>query len=193
MSGDLEQEITFELLGIRHNKTRNCGKCTLCCRLLPTGDGKPANTKCPHSRRHRGCTIYDTRPRSCRLWSCSWLIDQDIADNHNGILRPDRGHYIIDPVPDYVSLQQTDCEIRLRTIQVWCDPRFPEAYKAAALKQYLREQAKKNSIGLVRYSSHDAFLWVAPEFTKLEDFERVDGNSEAQHDFDDIFRTLGLS
>src|SRR5262249_4530121 len=48
---------------------RECGKCSLCCKLLPIQElNKPIDTWCPHCRPgHGGCTIYSSRPSECRV------------------------------------------------------------------------------------------------------------------------------
>jgi hypothetical protein len=55
-------------------KDRNCGTCTLCCRLpdIDTLD-KPANTWCRHCVASEGCTIYADRPELCRDFLCNWM------------------------------------------------------------------------------------------------------------------------
>jgi hypothetical protein len=61
-------------LSVMTNK-RECGKCSLCCKLAPIRElNKPIDTWCPHCRPgHGGCTIYSSRPSECRGFSCLWL------------------------------------------------------------------------------------------------------------------------
>src|SRR6516165_9574581 len=49
---------------------RECGKCSLCCKLLPIRElNKPIDTWCPHCRPgHGGCTIPD--PVGQALFQC---------------------------------------------------------------------------------------------------------------------------
>jgi hypothetical protein len=69
---------------------RECGACTLCCRLLPVPEhGKPADQKCPHQF-SKGCRIYADRPQSCAYWNCRWLTGDDTGQ------RPDRAGYVVD-------------------------------------------------------------------------------------------------
>ena len=71
---------------------RECGSCTACCAILGVAElHKPVNVECPHVCA-QGCSIYDTRPRTCRDWSCDW---------RNGFLpgeeqRPDKLGVIFD-------------------------------------------------------------------------------------------------
>ena len=54
-------------------KTRACGACTACCTSLGVPElPKAAGDPCPHSGAH-GCSIYDSRPASCRAYRCLWL------------------------------------------------------------------------------------------------------------------------
>jgi hypothetical protein len=54
---------------------RNCGSCTLCCKLLavPAID-KPRGQLCQHCTPGKGCNIYRDRPGVCRDWNCGWQI-----------------------------------------------------------------------------------------------------------------------
>jgi hypothetical protein len=71
---------------------RECGPCTACCTILGVTElRKPVNVKCEHVC-ERGCSIYETRPPTCRNWSCDWK---------NGLLpgeelRPDKLGVIFD-------------------------------------------------------------------------------------------------
>src|SRR5262252_4508162 len=127
---------------------RHCGECTLCCKLLPMKAGadarvpqtaaamvasgmadaaeltgmrrdfdKPAGKRCPHQRHHKGCNIYASRPFGCRVWNCRWLVESDVAD----IRRPDRCHYVIDLMPDFIDLNPHDgsAPIKFQVAVVW--------------------------------------------------------------------------
>ena len=54
-------------------KTRSCGDCTLCCKLVPV----PALQKegyewCKHCAIGEGCKIYKDRPLDCQGFECFW-------------------------------------------------------------------------------------------------------------------------
>lgn len=73
---------------------RRCGPCTACCTALGIPElDKPGFERCPKLRRRRpeGCSIYGSRPNSCREWSCGWLLGIGEASD-----RPDRLGLIID-------------------------------------------------------------------------------------------------
>jgi hypothetical protein len=54
---------------------RSCGDCSLCCKLPYVHElNKSIDTWCPHARPGRGgCSIYATRPTTCRAYVCGWL------------------------------------------------------------------------------------------------------------------------
>ena len=35
--------------------------------------------RCPHQKHGVGCAIYAHRPKSCELWSCRWLVDDQTS------------------------------------------------------------------------------------------------------------------
>lgn len=146
---------------------RHCGGCTLCCKLLPVRElDKGANTKCDHQKFGKGCSIYRSPrlPWSCKLWSCRWLTDTAAADLH----RPDRTHYVIDIMPDYVRAvdHATGREQRIEVIVVWCDPKYPDAHRDPALRRYLETfDEGRGAMALIRYNSIDAITLLPPSFT----------------------------
>lgn len=149
--------ITFDDRGIG----RSCGGCTLCCKLLPVLSlGKRGGQKCAHQRFGKGCTIYATRPRECRSWSCRWLCD---ARTHD-LPRPDRAHYVIDLKYDKVVAQdkETRRETPVSVLQVWVDPAFPDAHRAPSLRAYM---ARLNIAAVVRFNQRDGFLLAPPKLS----------------------------
>jgi hypothetical protein len=112
---------------------RSCGDCQLCCTLVPVkGIGKPANTPCTFQGTC-GCKIYPERPRECAVWSCMWLMDE-----RTDVERPDKAHYVIDPMRDTAALQLSNGEVLpFPTVQVWVDPAHPDAHRDPKLRAYL--------------------------------------------------------
>jgi hypothetical protein len=61
---------------------RQCGSCSLCCRLLEVPEeGKKTGEWCPHCRPGHGCSIYADRPTACRAWACEWLTNPFVDDD----------------------------------------------------------------------------------------------------------------
>ena len=121
---------------------------------------KPAGARCPHQRHHKGCSIYATRPFSCRVWNCRWLVSDDTAD----LRRPDRSHYVIDIMPDVVRLAPNDGTppSDVPVIQVWVDPDFPDAYNDPALREYMIRRAHEGIATMVRFDSRRAITIFPP-------------------------------
>ena len=154
---------------------RQCGDCQTCCRILPTKEiNKPALTKCPHQQHHKGCKIYATRPISCRLWSCVWLMEDD-----NGHLRrPDHCHYVVDPMPDFAIARvpgQPDRELAL--VQVWVDPKYPDAHEDPGLREYLNERGTEGFAAIIRYGSDEGFTLFPPSMSEDKQWHDMRGAS----------------
>src|SRR5262245_55422492 len=59
---------------------RACGTCTLCCKVAEVLEmSKPMGVWCPHCLRNKGCSIYETRPASCRIFQCEWLVEKSLG------------------------------------------------------------------------------------------------------------------
>lgn len=58
---------------------RNCGQCTLCCKLVAVNtlkEPKPRGIWCPHGKPGAGCAIYKKRPKECAEFWCLWLHEE---------------------------------------------------------------------------------------------------------------------
>ena len=59
---------------------RQCGDCSLCCKVLAIPElDKPKDQWCPNFAAGMGCTVYETRPPSCRDFACQWLSDPSMG------------------------------------------------------------------------------------------------------------------
>lgn len=173
---------------------RQCGDCQLCCKLLPMVDNepwrkgkpldKPAGVRCIHQRHHKGCAIYADRPWCCKMWTCRWLVNDDVVD----LSRPDRSHYVIDVIPDYVTVAETGDKIPV--IQIWCDPDYPDAHRDPALRRYLERRAAEGVAAQVRYNHSDSLMIFAPAF--FGKWREIGGKAEQQHTMADIAQAIGL-
>jgi hypothetical protein len=142
---------------------RKCGDCQLCCRLLPVRElEKLANTKCRHQTFAKGCGVYHKpgMPPSCAIWNCRWLVNNDTGH----MSRPDRSHYVIDIMPDYIQLvpDQGGEPINVEVVQIWCDPHYPDAHRDPDLRAYLARRGEEGIAALVRYSSSSGFAIIPP-------------------------------
>lgn len=171
--------------------TRQCGSCQACCTLLPTPEVPTlAGERCRHQRFRKGCAIYAERPLPCRLWSCRWLVEDDTAD----LPRPDRAGYVIDILPDFVAIQDhvTGTERRLEVVQVWVDPRRPDAHRDPALRAYLERRAAEGKAALVRFDSQHAMVLFAPALSSTGKWvEHTSGCRAAEHSAREVAVVLG--
>ena len=162
---------------------RQCGDCQLCCRLLPVqdigeshqatrDDGmqmfflggliKPANTKCKYQKRGVGCKVHDTpaMPLSCKMWMCRWLAEDDTYD----LPRPDRAGYVIDPMPDFITVtdNNTGETMNIEVIQIWLDPLNLKACEAPSFRRWLNRQRK---VALIRSDEKSGYILGPPSLT----------------------------
>lgn len=80
---------------------RSCGSCTVCCKVPGIDDKdlqKPVGLWCQYcdNKSARPCTIYETRPDTCKNFECLWLTDDAKALNDD--MRPDRSRMMLTTV-----------------------------------------------------------------------------------------------
>lgn len=131
---------------------RQCGSCTLCCRLLPVRElQKPSNTRCQHQGR-QGCGIYQQPgfPVSCHLWSCRWLLGYETED----MPRPDRCGWVIDVMPDMVTLRNEGLgEVaQIEVVVVWVEP-GRDVLKDRRLVRYIERQGEQGRAVILRHGT----------------------------------------
>lgn len=173
---------------------RQCGDCQLCCKLLPVRSvGKLAGERCEHQRHHKGCAAYARLgfvSPECKLWNCRWLVENDTAD----LRRPDRSHYVIDLMPDFVTLrdEETGAAQHIEVVQIWVDPRFRDAHRDPALRRYLERRAKENIIGLVRWDNERAIALFPPELSRDRQWHEQGSNfRQDAHTVEEKIAALG--
>ena len=71
---------------------RECGDCTACCFEITIDDpnlAKPPRQSCVNCT-SEGCSIYPTRPQSCRVWFCAWrrlaALPDALSPDKSGLL-----------------------------------------------------------------------------------------------------------
>jgi len=73
---------------------RSCGTCNVCCYALTIDEpalAKPQGIRCPHTAADLSCTIYGTRPGTCRSFWCGWRLFRWVRRT----LRPDESGVLI--------------------------------------------------------------------------------------------------
>lgn len=160
---------------------RRCNECTLCCRLVPVWElQKKANQRCGFVRAGKGCSVYRSAayPTSCTKWACMWLTDPS-AD----LPRPDRAHYVVDQFLDYIELEYHGERARIDVVQVWVDPKHPEAHRDPLLRAWLELRAAMyGQAALIRFNEKDALTLFPPSMTSTGEWvEHVGGRVGSQH------------
>lgn len=167
---------------------RKCGDCQLCCKLVPVDEGllinktevngfhKKAGEKCVHQRRGKGCMIYPNRPLSCATWSCRWLVDSDTAD----LSRPDRAHYVIDILPDVITIEVEGNFSDFEVVQVWADPSYPDAWRTdKAFIDYVERRGAANILTMIRFDSDRAIVIFPKSITTDKVWHEVESKLPA--------------
>lgn len=164
--------------------TRRCNECTLCCKVMPVREiAKKAGIACTHQR-SKGCRVYGTPsfPPACHLWSCLWLLNDSLP-----LPRPDRSRYVIDPAPEFILINGH----AFRVLQIWVDPRVPNAHRDPALRTWLAARWDTHEeLGLVRFDSRRAIVLVPPILTDGEWLEAPGSQTVAEHTPAEISATL---
>ena len=164
---------------------RECGGCTLCCKLLPIkAFAKPAGHRCQHQRWGKGCAIYRQEGfpfAECGLWHCKWLINDDADD----LPRPDRAHYVLDMIPDYVTVNAPGRQpTTVPVVQIWLDPHYPEAHRSPELRQWLYRRGAQGWAALIRFDAYEAMILLPPQMTDSGRFEEIGGDSVTRREGD---------
>jgi hypothetical protein len=174
--------------------TRQCGDCQLCCKLLPVPPlQKAAGVACRFQKFHKGCTVYGkpAMPRECAIWNCRWLVNDDTDE----LSWPDRSHYVIDIMPDFITVRD-DATGEKRTIQVaqvWIDPRHPDAHRDPALRRWMFRRAQAGIATIVRYNAKDAIVIFAPPFDAGGEWHEITSGMTTvkTHTLDEMIEALG--
>jgi hypothetical protein len=147
---------------------------------------KPAGQRCPYQKHHKGCALYARRPMGCRLWSCQWLVNDDTA----ALRRPDRSHYVIDMVPDFIRAVDEGQEFSLPVVQIWIDPHFPDAFKDRGLEPFMRKRFAEGVGILCRIGRERGIFIVGPplhdEWRVMETLE-----DEKEHTAEEKVKAIG--
>jgi hypothetical protein len=122
---------------------RSCGTCSMCCKVYSIEElSKPAGRWCIHAVRGSGCAIHAARPRACREFFCSWLIDPNLGPEW----KPEVSRFVLSADPNY------------RALMLMADPGMPLAWKRApyytVLKRFSEVFFRIDQKVLVNLSGH---------------------------------------
>ena len=123
---------------------RQCGSCTLCCKVLGVGElNKPKGQWCPHCSIGVGCGIYKQRPTECINFDCSWLLGKVPED-----LKPNMTNVVLADLQLDVERANPGIKLDDPVIIVYSDPDTPDAYKTGKMQEYL-DSLLKQGIALI--------------------------------------------
>lgn len=78
---------------------RRCGDCDLCCSAMEVFDlvpPKPLGCRCPHQcASGPGCTIYESRPSTCKVFYCLWRAGSTVGITVPHDLYPARCGFVL--------------------------------------------------------------------------------------------------
>jgi hypothetical protein len=126
------------------------------------------------------------------MWNCRWLVNEVPKD----IGRPDRVHYVIDVMPDFITLQIDGRSSNIQVVQIWVDPKYPDAHKDPALRRWLEELAEQGIVGLIRFNSIDCLTIFPPAMSDNRQWNEIQSNSTSTatrktHSMAEILEALG--
>jgi Fe-S-cluster containining protein len=115
----------------------------MCCKVYSIKElRKPAGRWCIHCVRGSGCAIHAARPRSCREFFCSWLVDPNLGPEW----KPEVSRFVL------------SADATHQAIMVMVDPGMPLAWKRepylAVLKQFSEVFFRINQKVLVNLNGH---------------------------------------
>lgn len=86
-------------------------------------------------------------------------------------------------MPDFITAREPGKEPQqIPVVQVWIDPRYPDAHRDPQLRAYLARRAEEEGMAaLIRYGSTEGFVLFAPAFTGKGWIENHDGVHGVEH------------
>jgi hypothetical protein len=119
--------------------TRECGSCSLCCKVLDVPAlYKPAGKWCKHFKAGEGCEIHQLRPKPCRDFSCLWLAEDWLGDEW----KPSTAKFVM------------DWEYAGNCLTIFTDHKAPNAWKLEPYHSTLKKLA-------FRFMAEDRIVMVA--------------------------------
>jgi hypothetical protein len=108
---------------------RECGTCTLCCKVYNIPEiGKPAGKWCKHCMPGKGCAIHETPPSQCAEFNCLWRTEETLPP----AWKPEKSKMVLTifPLNGFVYAQ--------------VDPGAPSAWRKQPYYDQLHQWAKNN-------------------------------------------------
>lgn len=76
--------------------SKRCGECNLCCTAMEVFElNKPIGERCTHLNECGKCSIYATRPTSCKVFYCTWRLQEILSVKLPWDLKPDKCGFVL--------------------------------------------------------------------------------------------------
>lgn len=137
---------------------KDCGGCTVCCKLLNVPGLAGCGEQCPHACPGTGCMIYEERPDVCLGFDCFWR-----AESWPDELRPDKCNVLFEALPG------------VKTILVSVEPDDPDAWKKPKILRVIHILRDKGR-PLVLKTKNDSMMFIPDGWSKedvLHDIKQV--------------------
>jgi hypothetical protein len=144
---------------------RECGTCTLCCKVYNIPEiGKPAGKWCQHCTPGKGCGIHQNLPSQCATFNCMWRTEAALPPHW----KPEQSKMVITifPLNGFIYVQ--------------VDPGAPSAWRKQPYYDQLRLWAKNNlkkGIHVIVFLNDIATLIMPDEDVPLGPMKPTDGIS----------------
>jgi uncharacterized protein len=120
-------------------KPRECGECTLCCRLLGVHElDKEPLIECKHCSASVGCKIYKERPNECKDFNCAWLLGETPEE-----LKPSKSWVVLSDLKVDIERLGLEYAEDRKIVVVYVDPDHPKAHKTGKMELYLDQLLAK--------------------------------------------------
>jgi len=142
---------------------RECGSCTLCCKMLYVKDyNSPIGKYCKNCNPNQGCKIHEERKEICRTFDCLWIKQTQIPESY----RPDRCHFLFElPSHSLVYFGHVDTD-------------YPETFNSEKLKNIIK---KINEAGHSVVLNNGEFH-LTKNMTEKELFEDLNYTFQKNHE-----------
>jgi hypothetical protein len=80
----------------------------------------------------------------------------------------------------------------IEVVQIWIDPKYPDAHRDPALRRYLMRRAEQGIAAIIRFNSRDAIAIFAPHFDTAGEWHEIRSglSPERTHSFAEIAMAL---
>jgi hypothetical protein len=88
---------------------------------------------------------------------------------------------VIDLMPDFITVidNETGKAQDIQAVQIWIDPKYPDAHRDPAFRRYLARRGEEGILALVRFNERDAITIFPPAMSPDGQFhEMVKGEVE---------------